>query len=515
MANIFQRLFDTGLEARYNEKIEEVSSLYESTTMQNQALSFETERLQESMSDLALRIEDLNWDRIDGYEDDEGFPLQFVKDEAEKLRPLLTINPTIKKAVNTRVGYIWGRGVSFEGDSVKKITSLPHNSRVLFDPTAYWKLEAQLATDGNLWAARHKNTDEVLMIPMSQIKGWVVDENDPTRVNYWYREYTVTTTNFATGHQRTKEVKVFYPAYGYVGTTATIDGIKVDRNYEVVHLAANRQEGWILGIPDLMAAMFWAKAHKELFESGTTYVKAQGKFASKVVAKTGLGAQNAAARIADAPRRDPISGEISDIGGTAAMSGGLDYQLMGKMSGGVDFEAFDPVAGLVAVGLGVPLDVLLGRSDAEEKSLEQSVVDEMNMRRDLWSYFFRSLFGAKKNVKVVWPKIKTEPEYRRIQAVGISTENHVLSREELRQLTLEGYGLEGDPKDLPPMEEHPKVVLAKMIAEHAATLEPEEPTGDDDALPEQGKTGKVGKLSTGKDAKDARDNGADRNVKNE
>ena len=520
MANIFQRLLsplDAGQTAQLREAVETASML----SAQNMQLDYVNADLKESIRDLSLFMEDLNWIPVDGWEEEKGFPIEVIRETSDKLQAMLSVNPTVKKAINARVGYIWGRGVTFEGGNVTRMIENDHNQNIIFSDTAKWKLEAKLATDGNLWSARNKQSKEIIQVPINQIAGWVVDENDPSRVLYWLREYTVSPKNFSNGVETPKHIKVFYPAYGYTtGTTKSIDGIPVDRNYEMVHLAANRQEGWILGIPDIMAAMFWVKGAKELYESGTAYVKAQGRFASKVISKTAAGATRSAAAVADAPRRDPNTGEVLDIGGTAVMSAGLDMQLMGKMSGGVDFEAFDPVVGLIAVGLGVPLEVLLGRSDTEEKSLEQSVVDEMKLRQQLWSWYFKALFGNSK-IKVVWPKIKTEPTYRQIQSLEISNKSVTLSREELRGLTLEAYGIEGDPKALPEVEENSAYLLAKALADDAAerTAEAADQAAEiaseaQDTVPEQGVDAGIGKLSTGSDAKNSRDNKSDRNTKN-
>jgi hypothetical protein len=266
--------------------------------------------------------------------------------------------------------------------------------------------------------------------------------------------------------------------------------------------------------------MFWTKAHKELFEAGTTFVKAQGKYAAKVIAKTGQGGQNAAATLRDMPRRNEATGEVYEAGGTAVLTGGLDMQLMGKMSGGVDFGAFDPVAGLIAAGLGLPLRVLLADSENADVSLEQSTVDEMVLRQKLWSGFFRALFGPKNKVDITWPKIKTEPEYRRIQSVEIANRTNALHPHELRKLTLEAFALEGDPNDIPDIELQPDVAIAKAkskidIAVAKATAKATADASGDSttSVPEQGKDAKVGKLSTGSDAKASRDDVTDKNTK--
>lgn len=508
MANLLSRIINPTQVLDYLAEAQDSRTIDE-LRRENISLDGKVEVLQEGLSELSLYLEDLDWTPLVGLDQTQkGLSLDTIRENSERLSGLLSVNPTIKKAVNARIGYIWGRGVEFSGSGTQKMLNNKRNKRLLFSPSAQETLEKQLATDGNVWAIKDKTTEEVRFLPMEEISGWVLDEFDQTRVIYWLHEYTIVRHNFSTGEETVTPVKVFYAASDYTGAkVASIDGIRVDRNVTVSHLKVNAQRGWLFGMPDIMAAMFWAKAHKELFEAGTTYVKAQGKFASKVVSKTKGGAGNAAARIAEGPHRDLNSGEVLDSGGTAVMSGGLDYQLMGKMSGGVDFDKFDPVAALVAVGLDIPLSVIIGTSENDEKALERTTVDAMQMRQKLWTEFYEDIFGRK--VKVAWPKIRTEPEYRRIQALEITNKTGALSREEIRQLTLEAYDLDANVGDLPKVEDNWAYMIAKATADNAAKHAEK---AAEATVPEQGVDAGVGKLSTGGDAKASRDDSSDKNT---
>ena len=524
MANFLTRIFNPALPSTILQEAENAHEMIQRAQagiMDSQEVKIG--QLEESMRDLSLWLEDRNWIPVDGWEEEKGFSLDTIKTESDRIRALSIVNPLIKKAINMRAGYVWGNGVSFKGAGIDRILKNPRNQSIMFDPAVAWKLESQLSTDGNIWAITSTRGEEIIMLPIHQLAGWVVDENDPTRVLYWLRRYSVQVKNFSNGVEETKFIEVFYPASDNTNTTAKqIDGIAIDRTRSVVHIAANRQEGWVLGIPDIMAAMFWSQAHKELFEAGVSYVKAQGKFASKVIAKTGTGANAAAARIADMPRKDPATGEVLDAGGTAVLGGGLDLQLMGKMSGGVDFDKFNPVAGLIAAALGVPLAALIGEAPSEEVALEATTVEEMKMRQRLWSQFFKGVFGRGDKVEIIWPKIKSEPTYRQIQSVELSNRSGTLTREELRQLTLEAYGIDGNPDELPDLEENAFYLFQKMLADNAAEHAAEAADAAAEnaeklaaTAPEQGVDAKVGKLSTGGDAKDSRNNKSDKNTKNE
>lgn len=530
MPNAFTRFFGLGayetVDLFESNKAVELQDAYG----QIEALRTDNERataaLNESVRELSLWFEDVGWERLDGWTDEaQGFSLKTIKEQADRCRSLLTVNPIIKKASNARIGFVWGRGVSFDKVPARIIKDEQNKAR-FFSDAAHDLLERTLQTDGNVFALRSKNGQKIVYVPLEQITGWTVDENDPSRVEYWLREYDVRVTDYATGAETDKHFKAWYPAAGQGGTVRKIADTPVDRSYEMVHTAVNRQAGWILGIPDIVAGMFWARAHKELFEAGTTVVKARGRYASKVVANTKAGAQKAAAAVAATPRRDETTGEILEYGGTAVMSSGLDMQLMGRMSDGVDFTAFKPVLAMVAAGLEVPVSVLSAESQSDEESLEQSIVDAAVRRQNVWSEFFDALFGRPTNFTAHWPQIKTDTTYRQIQSIEIANRTNLLSQEELRELSLDAFGVEGDPTKLPPLEDNPNYTVPAALAKLKAKLEADaaekaaevakeqaEQAADNAAndgsanTPDQGVDANVGKLSNGSDAHDARDKG--------
>ena len=483
------------------------------------------ELLQENMSMLMLKLEDYMWSPIEGWEQDKGFTLQAVQRESDHCRALASVNPIIRKGLAARFGYVWGRGVRINpekksersSDKIEKFQK-EHYARY-FSTAARQQRETQLSTDGNIWTMRHQRTNQRITVPLVQIKGFIVDTVDPSHVLYWKREYTVAKTNFQTGTEINETMTTFIPAIDNDKPVASIAGHKVERDFRMIHTYVNRQEGWVLGLPDLLAAKFWTQGHKEMFEAGHTYTMAQGQFAAKVIANNAMGGQMAAAHLAAEPRRDYETGEVNNVGGTFVGAGsGLDLQLMGKMTGGVDFKVYDRVTGLIAAALGVPVAVLLAEAASDDVTLDETTVSEMRIRQELWTDFYEELFGSIK-VAVVWPRIKQESRYRQVQDLEIANKSNKLHPHELRLLTLEAYGLEGDPYDLPKAEELPEVVIygeklkldkkygntAKQLADSKA-----EPA----TTPEQGVDAGIGKLSDGADAKDARDAGEQEHTKN-
>lgn len=484
--------------------------------------------LRESYSGLeSLRLEDYMWEPIQNWRRNEGLSLDSVRKEADLCRQLYAINPLIKKAVTARIGMIHGRGnrILLKGsgttnDRLNKI--IDDNHKKLFGPVARARLEAELSNAGNVWVMSD-GSRPAIVIPFSQIVGYITDVEDTTKVLYWKRSYSTSTTDINTGKEQVFDITEYIPTNETGRSVQNIGDVPVRVTARMHHIAANRQEGWVLGLPDIFAAKFWTKGHKEMFEAGHEFTLAQGKIAAKITTNQSFGSAMTASRLIEEPSRDPLTGEVYGYGGTMIASNGLDYQLAGKMTGGVDFTTYDRIAGLVAAATGVPLPVILAESDSEEVSLEQTVIDDMKLRQSLWGEFYEDFFRSSFRVEVVWPRIKQDSLYRVQQALEISNRTNTLHAEERRLVTLEAYGLEGEAADLPDINDHPdvKVYLAKkqidlqyagLIAKATAEAteemgETEQADMDRSTTPDQGNDAGIGKLSDGDDAHDARDAG--------
>ena len=477
-------------------------------------------RILEDNGLMSLKLEDYMWTPVAGWQTDQGFSLGTLQDEADHCRALYAINPLIKKAVTARTGLIHGRGVRIipkadgrGADAIEREYAL-HERRV-FGTVARARLEAELSSTGNVWAIREKGR-EAITVPIAQIAGYITEVEDPSKVLYWKRSYQTQKTSMDTGQQETVIVTEYIPTAAAKNPPTEIGEVPVRRSARMVHIAANRQEGWVLGLPDVFAAKFWSKGHKEMFEAGHEYALAQGQFAAKVTGGSGLGAQMAASRLADEPRRDYDTGEVSQYGGTFVGSNGLDLQLMGKMGSGVDFKSYDRIAGLIAAATGVPLAVLLAESDKDEVSLESSVVEDMKLRQQLWGEFYQEFFEGM-DVHVVWPRIKQETVYRVQQAIELSNRTNTLSAEEKRLLALESWGLEGNAADTPNIAEHPDVMVYRakkeLDLEFAPLIAAAEGKSDEEeelkrkTANDQGNDQGLGKLSDGEDSHELRDSG--------
>jgi hypothetical protein len=431
------------------------------------------EVLQENFADAMLRLDDVGWKPLGGDEDATEIRLETIKTIAQTTRGLVAINPLIKRGVAVRTTYIWGEGVKFEGiDENDPLLTSPTNKKFLFSPQAYAEIENAMATEGNLFVQVSKagngrrrlgddSTPKITRIPMREITGTVSNPENKEDVWFYKREWTQSEQNFRTGEATEKAMVAWFPATDYDvanGKPFTIANKPVVWGSAILHNTANKQIGWRWGAPDLMSVIFWTKAYKEFLENSATLVKAYSRFAFKVTAPTKSGVQSAATKVAQLPTRDPMTGEVNHVGGTAVMGMGATMSTVGRTAGSVDFGAGLPLAAMVAAGLEIPLTALTADGGSSNRSaaetLETPTLKAMKARQQLWSGFFSRLFTylGKENVKIVWGKVDVVDIQRQMTALVAAQPLNVLHAEEIREVVKIAFELDNDNK-LPTEEE--------------------------------------------------------------
>lgn len=426
-------------------------------------------RLKEVEEDL-LKISDafdnIGWSPLSEMEAKE-IDLATVKKMSAVSRSLTAINPFVKRGVNSRISYIWGKGVGF--DHVDKIQEvIDKNRKRVFSPQGYEEFERALATDGNVFTLVPVDPKKKTMyrIPLEQITGIVVNPEDNEDVWYYKREYTYKET-LTTGVVKTVDKIVYYPSISYLATKPTLRsrflGGSVDKDYAIQHSAVNKQIGWRWGLPDVAPVVFWAKAYKEYLEDNAKLVKAYGNLAYKVNAANQNAGQMAAAS---------IRGMSDEVGGTAVGSPSASLVPLPATGSSVDFSKGQPLASAIAAGLEVSLMVITSdpgtgnRSAAE--SLDLPTLKAMEARQNLHMERFLELFefwGLKvspvstsdseievsedkkdekakaKYAVVTFPAIESDSTKDRVAAVTLAYEAKAIFQEEMRKEILEELGI--------------------------------------------------------------------------
>lgn len=454
-----------------SKKIEEVTRQYQGQL--DTALD-QIERLEESLANVVLAIDDIGWKPLGENVDATEIPLDTVKEACQVTRGLLTLNPLIKRGIAVRTSYIWGQGWKFEGieDSDPILTNVK-NRKWVFSEQAVAELESCLGTDGNLFTiltkgrTRAKAKGTIERLPMKQITGTVTNPENAEDVWFYKREWDDRRTNYTTAEPITQTRKAYYPADDYDvanGKPRVIAGVPVVWDSAILHVAGSKQVGWKWGTPDLLSVVFWSKAYKEYLETMQTLTKAYARFAWKVNSPTAAGVNAVASRVAQTPARHPITNQVSDVGGTAGMANGMNLQAVGRSSNAVDFGGGLPLAAMIAAGLEVPLTTLTSDAGSANRSagetLSEPTIKAMEMRQKLWSNFYERLFAYfGKTVRVSWPKIESEPTLKKIQAITSAMAANVLHAQEVRDYIVDALGLDND-LELPTEEELGLLILA-------------------------------------------------------
>src|SRR6478736_2638788 len=105
-------------------------------------LSYELRNAQEDLLRVSDAFDNIGWAPLSEANAKE-ITLETVKRMAYVSRGLYSMNPFVQSGVNARIGYVWGRGVTFDG--VESISDdLDDNRKKLFNNTAYTELERAL-----------------------------------------------------------------------------------------------------------------------------------------------------------------------------------------------------------------------------------------------------------------------------------------------------------------------------------------------------------------------------------
>lgn len=475
-------------------------------------LRAEVHEIQEDLLRVSDAFDNVGWSPLPQDKAKE-MPLDTVKKIAEVARAMNAVNPFVKRGVNARISYIWGRGVKFDGiEEIKD--SFGRNRSKMFSPQAYEELERVLATDGNAFIALPIN-EQVKGIPTStfrvsldQITNAVSNPMDKEEVWYYQRSYKVVVTDRETGEEDTKEEIKWYASMGYYQKLKSLgknlpkrwNKHGVEQNYVIQHTAVNKQVGWRWGVPDILPVIYWAKAYKEYLEDNAMLVKAYSRLAWQVKVPNASAGNVASAQVMAPPTRDPLTGELRNVGGTSV--GTHEMSPIPANGSNVNFENGSALASAIAAGLEVSKVVILSDSGASNRAAENSLdlptLKAMESRQQLHVERFMEIFefwGAKVDLNmssqlltieeqalanqrlishevtesagekpqpseyasVVFPPIEAQSEKDHVASVGTAMELGVLFPSEARREVLESMNI--SPVEpwwvLPTLEDNP------------------------------------------------------------
>lgn len=397
------------------------------------------ELLQESVADLEFAAEDRGWQRM-SFGAEQEFTRAGLANIARNARLMAIASPLIKRGVQLRIGYVWGQGVTIQArageDAEQDVNAVIQdwwddegNKRELTGSQAQEDNERSVATEGNLSIACFTNPltgrVQVRIVPFEEMADIFRNPEDRSEDWFYLRQYdaTVIEPGYAGGTRTRQETRrVLHPALGYRPTVRprVINGLPVMWDAPILHVAVNRPKGWKWGIPDVYAALPWARAYDGFLTDWARLVKALSKFAWKLTGDRSSKARVAASRIASVlpgavgvpPRGAGLqSPGVNDgpIGTVAAMGPGANLEAIPKSGATIDSESGRPIAAMVAAGLGVSVVDLLADpgvtgARAVAETMDKGTVLEAGMRRSMWGAVFQTLTSYVIDQAVIAPR---------------------------------------------------------------------------------------------------------------
>ena len=374
------------------------------------------EFLQETIAQLELAAEDIGWQRLLAVGEQE-FTREGLRQISAICRLFAIKNPLIKRGLTLRTSYVFGQGVEISARAngrrgrkgeqdvnavIQTFLDDAGNRRTLFGAEAQQRLERSLGTDGNLflslWTRPASGRIQVRVLPWDEIVDVVRNPDDASEPWFYHRRWYETEIG-AQATERVKEMReALYPALSHrpKSRPKTVVGIDVRWDAPVRHVKVNDLEGWRFGIPDAYAAVDWARAYKEFLEDWAKLVKALSRYAWRTTAAGSKQAAQIRTKLAAAPPRNAVTGELNDVGATAITAPGYALEAIPKTGATIDSESGRPLAMMVASALGVPVTMLLadpGQTGARAtaETLDQPTELEMESRRSLWTDVLRDV----------------------------------------------------------------------------------------------------------------------------
>ena len=433
----------------------------------------DNESLKESLSDVKamLDFEDRGWNLLGSYltgDKLEGFDLDELKEVSKKLRNYTTGNALMRRGCSLHTGYVFSNGFFVEGTETPKGSGRPTrlrsafidtvNQESIFSSAAQAELQKARYTDGMVFLACNASKTQVRRIPLSEITGVKVDVEYGEDIIAYQRTWN-------TGE---KEVSRWYVTDRFTGTRPKSYGtgssrVEVDQNTVIVDGRFNRAVGFILGVPDSIAASVYVSAYDQILQYGRIVDESLSRILYKVVSKTKQGTQNAAVK---------MSG-VTGFGNTAAMTEGQDLQVLGGTRTNFDFSNARPVAAMAAAALDVSNVDFTADSSAAGSSygagnlLTTGVRNSMKQKQNEWIDIFHRVL-AQLNLgrpRIFFEKMETVEPYRAAQALTLLSPT--LTDEEYRMKALDTLDIIGNASDIPPtlrMRSQPADTAAQQAA---------------------------------------------------
>ncbi len=373
------------------------------------------ELLQEQIAELELGMEDIGWQRHT-----EAGDREFSTRGLRKLRKLARLsylkNPLIKNAVRIQAHYVWGQGFSVSASDpdvnsvIQDFLSNPKNKKALTGHAARVEKEKEVQVHGELFIPMFTSAVtgrvNIRNIFPDEIEQIICNPEDYTEPWFYKRVYSQENFNEDSGSITTHEKTVYYPDWRLIYTNkpqpATFGDDEIMWDAPIYHVKTGGFGDMKRGVPEVYAALDWARAVKEDLENYATVKRALARFAFKMNVKGGKGAVSAT--------KSRLSSTLNTDG--LGMMETNPSPLVGSTFIGSDGWSMDPIktAGsqpspdeghrlwlMVSAGTGIPETILTGNADvgnlATAKTLDRPTELQMRDRQTLWADIYDDILN--------------------------------------------------------------------------------------------------------------------------
>lgn len=407
---------------------------------------------QESLVDRVLKLDDLGWASLDGFQNggEQGLDLNTLQGISENLRELTATHPLFRRGAQLRNSYVFGRGMAIakaDEPRFRQVLEDPHNAAMVWSVEAYEIANMALFADGILTIIYNKRDKHYTLVPLAQLSGVITNPDDPMDIWYIQRTWSANDTQYTR----------WYPTARNPHPTSRVKytggSFEVELNTVAFIKHANRQVGWTFGVPDALPALIWSLAYSGYLQDNAKLVHALSKFAWKATSSTAKGTQNVATKMVN----------VGDTVGAGVSTSG-DFSSVGVPSAQVNFNNGQPLAAMVAASFGVPVIALLsspgatGGSYGAAQTLDAPTLKGFEVLQNSWKTFYEEMlhYLRAKDAYVAFPAIETDAVYRQITSIATTVELGLVWPDEARGAVLDLMDIEDLHDGLPPKPEEEK-----------------------------------------------------------
>jgi hypothetical protein len=388
-----------------------------------------------SMVDLQERLIELEnategWQQLQGIGMVEGgyneFSRAFLDHIIRQARIYWLKNPLIKRAVNVKSAYVFGQGVSIRArhpkvdEVVQAFLDDPDNRAELFSIPSYIGKEVDIECEGNIFFTFFPNVStgrvRIRTVPTDEIRDIVRNPEDRREIWYYERAYVQQTFDLDSARIVAKPITEYYPDWRYKPADTEkpkeIAHRTVHWDSPMYHVKIGSFSAWKFGVPEVYAAIDWARAYKDELEDDATRSRALARFVFALSTKGGATAVQRA--------RDKLSSTFATgagmniesnpppVAGSTFIGGpGAELKPMDISGAVMPTDHSRPMRLMVASATGLPDTILAGDPDmgnlATAKTLDRPTELEMSTRRELWKEVLSDILNYRIDQAVLAP----------------------------------------------------------------------------------------------------------------